>query len=157
MEKDIDKDMVKIFEILESSHRGKTINYKGVVGKALLEQRTYIKKHCSEYDPFGLCNIMECLSCENCYYKITLENGESISNTEVNLSKIAKRSAWDSVIDDDHEILFYDYIPKITKLLAYLSDEESQFRVIRKSDNEMMVNKVSNEKKLIKFRKSFEK
>lgn len=86
-------------------------NYEGVVGKALLEYRTGVNNHCASYDPFGLCNIMECLYCDNCYYKITMENGEAISNTDVDFNTIIVNSR--GFDDDNHEILFYDYVPEI--------------------------------------------
>ena len=107
-------------------------DYNGVIGKALLEYRTGIKDYCAAYDPFGLCNIMECLYCENCYYKITLENGESISNCDIDLNTLSNNREFE---DENHEILFYDYVPKIDDLFNYLFDEQSQFRVVRTSDN----------------------
>ena len=105
----------------------------GIIGKALLEHRTGIKGCCAKYDPFGLCNIMECLYCDNCYYKITMENGESISNyDDIDLNALNNNSR--GFEDENHEILFYDYVPKIDDLFNYLFDEQSQFRVVRTSD-----------------------
>lgn len=126
----------------------KFTNYDGVVGKALFEHRTGINDYCAHYDPFGLCRTMECLYCENCYYKITLENGEAISNTDKDLNSFDNKNR--GFADDDHEILFYDYVPKIDDLFAYLFDEDSQFRMVRKSDNIVMVDKVKPSKKLVK-------
>ena len=40
--------------------------------------------------------------------------------------------------DDNHEILFYDYVPKIDDLFCYLFTDESRFRIVRTSDNYVM-------------------
>ena len=127
----------------------KLFNYEGVVGKALLEYRVGINDHCASYDPFGLCNIMECLYCENCYYKITMENGESISNCgDIDLNTLNNNSR--GFEDYDHEILFYDYVPSIDNLFSYLFDENSQFKVLRTSDN-LVMNDFVKQKKLVKI------
>ncbi len=110
----------------------KPYDYTGVVGKALLEYRTGIKDSCASYDPFGLCNIMDCLYCENCAYKITMENGEAIATTDIDLNTLDNSSR--GFEDDDHEILFYDFVPKIDDLFSYLFDDNSEFRVLRTSD-----------------------
>ena len=126
----------------------KPFNYEGVVGKALLEYRVGINDHCASYDPFGHCNIMECLYCDNCYYKITMENGESITNTDVDLNTLNNYTR--GFEDDNHEILFYDYVPKIDGLFSYLFDENSKFKVLRLSDNVVMNDYVNRPKKLVK-------
>ena len=126
----------------------KPFNYEGVVGKALLEYRVGINDHCASYDPFGLCNIMECLYCDNCYYKITMENGESISNTDVDINTLNNSTR--GFEDNNHEILFYDYVPKTDDLFSYLFDENSEFKVLRLSDNMVMNDYVNRPKKLVK-------
>ena len=126
----------------------KPFNYEGVVGKALLEYRVGINNPCASYDPFGHCNIMECLYCDNCYYKITMENGESISNTDVDINTLNNSTR--GFEDDNHEILFYDYVPKTDDLFSYLFDENSEFKVLRLSDNMVMNDYVNRPKKLVK-------
>ena len=126
----------------------KPFNYEGVVGKALLEYRVGINDHCALYDPFGLCNIMECLYCDNCYYKITMENGESISNTDVDINTLNNSTR--GFEDNNHEILFYDYVLKTDDLFSYLFDENSEFKVLRLSDNMVMNDYVNRPKKLVK-------
>ena len=126
----------------------KPFNYEGVVGKALLEYRVGINDHCASYDPFGLCNIMECLYCDNCCYKITMENGESISNTDVDINTLNNSTR--GFEDGNHEILFYDYVPKTDDLFSYLFDENSEFKVLRLSDNMVMNDYVNRPKKLVK-------
>jgi len=123
-------------------------DYTGVVGKALLEYRTGIKDSCTCYDPLVLCNIMECLYCENCAYKITMENGEAIATTDIDLNTLDNSSR--GFEDDDHEILFYDFIPETDDLFSYLFDENSEFRVLRTSDNIVMNDYVKDEHKLVK-------
>ena len=126
----------------------KPFNYEGVVGKALLEYRVGINNPCASYDPFGHCNIMECLYCDNCYYKITMENGESIFSADVDLNTLNNSTR--GFEDDNHEILFYDYVPKIDDLFSYLFDENSKFKVLRLSDNMVMNDYVNRPKKLVK-------
>jgi len=123
-------------------------DYTGVVGKALLEYRTGIKDSCTCYDPLVLCNIMECLYCENCAYKITMENGEAIATTDIDLNTLDNSSR--GFEDDDHEILFYDFIPETDDLFSYLFDENSEFRVLRTSDNIVMNDYVKDEHKLVR-------
>lgn len=123
-------------------------SYDGVVGKATLEYRTGIKKLCVHYDPFGLCNIIECLYCENCYYNITIENGEVLSNSNIELSAI--NDNYKEFEDDTHEILFYDYVPDINNLFNYLFSEESQFRIVRTRDKIVMNDHVKSQKKFVK-------
>ncbi len=128
---------------------GETLkNYDCVVGKALLEYRTGVNELCSQIDSLGLCNIMDCLYCNNCYYKITLENGEAIANTDVDLKSLDnKRRGFEDV---DHEILFYDYVPDIDDLFGYLFDDNSQFKIVRKNDNMVMVDKKKPEKRIVR-------
>ena len=123
-------------------------DYTNVVGKALLQYRTGVKDFCASYDPFGLCNIMECLYCDNCYYKITMENGELITNTDVDLNTLNNSTR--GFEDDNHEILFYDYVPKIDNLFSYLFDENSEFKVLRLSDNMVMNDYTKKQNKLVK-------
>ena len=113
----------------------------------MLEYRTGIKDYCAAYDPFGLCNIMECLYCENCYYKITLENGESISNCDIDLNTLSNNREFE---DENHEILFYDYVPEVDDLFSYLFDDNSKYRIIRKEDNVITYDHVYSTKKMIK-------
>lgn len=123
-------------------------DYTGVVGKAFLEYRVGVNDHCAAYDPFGLCNIMQCLYCDNCYYKITMENGEAITNADDDLNSIIVNSR--GFDDDCHEILFYDYVPKIEDLYGYLFDENSEFKILRTSDNRVMNDYVKSKKTMIK-------
>ena len=116
-----------------------TYNFVGVVGKALLQYRSGINNHCASYDPFGLDNIMQCLYCDNCYYKITMENGEFITNTNVDLNGFPTDSR--GFEEDDHIILFYDYVPKTEDLFNYLFSDSSEFKVVRTCDTHVMYNR----------------
>ena len=128
---------------------GKVLNnYDGVLGKALLERRTGVNGSCNQYDSLGLCSIMDCLYCENCYYKITLDTGEAIANSNVELKEIDDKSR--GLMDDDYEIFFYDFVPEVDDLFGYLFDDNSQFRMIRKCDSIVMVDNVQSRKKLLK-------
>ncbi len=119
-------------------------NYDGVVGKALLEYRTCINEVCSKPD----CNILDCLYCGNCYYRITLENGDVLANSEVDLSTIDNYSK--GFEDNDHEILFYDHVPEVDNLFSYLFDDNSQFRIVRTEDRTVMYDHTGTNKKLVK-------
>lgn len=115
----------------------KKIDYSDAVGKASLVYRTEIKDTCSAYDPFELCDILECLYCDNSAYAITLESGSGIVKSEKDLYSYPDEHQ--GLIDHDHEILFYDRVPLAEELYDYLFDEESKYKIIRKSDNEVMV------------------
>lgn len=123
-------------------------DFNGVKGRAKLEYRTCVKSACSIYDPYGLCTISNCLYCENCYYKITLENGEVLANTEVDLDTVDSYGKGSDV--DDNEILFYDYVPEVDDLFSYLFDDDSKYRIIRKEDNVITYDHVYSTKKMIK-------
>lgn len=116
----------------------KEIDYEGVVGKATLVHRTEIVDSCASYDPFGLCNILECLYCDNCAYIIELESGNGIFKSDKKIVEYPKEHS-SGMTDDDHEILFYDRIPLEEELFQYLFDEESKYKIIRKKDNLIMV------------------
>ena len=51
---------------------GKVFNNKdGVIGEAKLERKAGVKDPCDCMANL-ICNIRDCLYCEDCYYKITL-------------------------------------------------------------------------------------
>ena len=123
-------------------------NTNDAVGRALLQYRTGIVDHCGAYDPFGLCHTDECLYCENCIYRITLENGEALSNdTVIEFDKLEKACIGSG---RTQEILFYDYVPKIEDLFNYLFDDNSHYTF--KSASEEIIAKYypKNEKVLLK-------
>ena len=148
-------------EIIDEMNRqvaGKPLkNNNGVKGKAFLEVRSCINDTCAAYDPFGLCNIMECLKCENAYFKITLQDGSIISNNE---DAFENTNIEVGLKQDDHDILFYDYVPTKDELLDYLDDKKSQYRVVRLFDNMVMndyvgeFNRDYKERKLVNFKKN---
>ncbi len=118
------------------------LDREDALGEVLLEHRTEKEGPCSTFDPFGSCNIMDCLYCPNSDFKISYPNGDRLF-TEDDIDSISKK-----YLDDDHVIIFYDRIPSIDELYAYLFDEESQFKIIRLSDNRVMVNRVREDLKL---------
>lgn len=114
--------------------------YDEVVGEVLLQIRTNKLRPCTYYSPFGLCRTLECLYCENCDFMITYPNSEAIATND-NLRKEMQH-----VTDDDFEILFYDRLPDIDELYSYLFSDDSQFRIVRLSDSEVMVDHVNKHK-----------
>ena len=112
------------------------LDREGALGEAILEHRTEKKGSCSEYDSLGFCNIMDCLYCENCDFKISYPNGDKLFTND-DLDCISKK-----FLDDDHVIIFYDRVPSVQELYSYLFDEKSQFKIVRLSDNYTMVDRV---------------
>ena len=130
------------YKTLEKQNKCKKENiYTNVVGSAKIIHKTDVNFSCSNHDSLGLCNVLECLYCDNSAYMIMLESSEGIikSDNDTFSDKFSKDG---KLTDYDHEILFYDKIPKIDELFSYLFDENSQYRIIRKIDNEIMVDKV---------------
>ena len=147
----------KIIDEMNRQVSGKPLkNNNGVKGKAYLEVRSCINDACSAYDSSGLCNVMQCLKCENAYYKITLEDGSIVSNNEEAFENTNIKVGFK---EDDHDILFYDYVPTKDELLDYLDDKKSQYRVVRLFDNMVMndyvgeFNRDYKERKLVKLQK----
>ncbi len=142
----VTKKELAIMNDLPNLSGDKIEDYVVIIGEALLEHRTGIKRHCSAYDSLGLCSISNCLDCENCYYKITLENGATIANSNVDLSTIKESGT--GFIDDDHKIYFYDQVPGKDNLLNYIFSDKSNYRLVRTSDNRIMYDHLSKSKKL---------
>lgn len=110
----------------------KIYNYYGSVGKATLKHKSIALSPCANYNKLDLNNILECIYCGNCYYEIILENGDKISNFNDNFNIINDTDKLNTSID--YDIIFYDYVPKIDDLFAYLFDENSLYRIVRLSD-----------------------
>lgn len=134
--KSIDVSRKKNIEIIYPTKS--EIDYTGVVGKARLIHRTEIVDSCASYDPLGLCNILECLYCENCAYSIELESGNGIIKSDKKIEEYSKEHP-SGMTDEEHEILFYDKVPSEEELFQYLFEEESKYKIIRKNDNVIMV------------------
>ncbi len=116
----------------------------GRLGSALLEVTNGIKVPCAYYDPFGLCKMIECLYCDNCQFKITYKNGDAIATFDniVYLKRLVENT--------NYEIVFYDRIPSIDEVYSYMFDEESKYKIIRKEDNCVMVDKTYKPKEYVK-------
>jgi len=132
----------EVNQIIRENFAGKKLkSYEGVVGQAKIERKMI--DPCVYYDPFGLCRVSECLYCENCCYKITKENGQAISNVGRKFNSVKNEDD----LNDDHAILFYDYVPYIDDLFSYIFDEDSRFRIVRLTDNIVM----SDQTKIVKL------
>ena len=112
------------------------LDREDALGEAILEHRTEKKGPCYEYNSIGFCNIMDCLYCENCDFKISYPNGDKLFTND-DLDCISKK-----FLDEDHVIIFYDRVPSIHELYSYLFDANSQFKIVRLSDNYTMVDRV---------------
>lgn len=113
------------------------INGDEAKGKALLRYRTGVLNDCFNYDKLESCNILECLYCENSVYEIMLESGNGIKKGERDIESYHNDHTKN--IDNEYEIWFYDIIPTEDELFSYLFDEESRYKIIRKVDNEEIV------------------
>lgn len=80
------------------------------------------KRNCYKYDPFGLCTVVDCLKCENCTFEIHSED----------------YSVEESKENEIYILEFFEGIPNEEEMISYLLSEESDYRIIRYSDNEIM-------------------
>ena len=101
------------------------VNDNEVKGRALLRFRTGVLNDCLECDKLESCSIIDCLYCENSAYEIMLESGNGIKKGEMNIESDVY----------NHDMLFYDMVPTEEDLFLYLFDEESRYKIIRKTDN----------------------
>lgn len=108
------------------------VNGVEVKGKALLRYKTN--------EP---CNILECLYCEDSTYEIILESGNGIKKGQENIDSYSF----------DHEILFYDIIPTEEELFSYLFDENSRYKIIRRTDNAEIIDTTSMIRPVVKNKK----
>ena len=123
-------------------------NYDGVVEKAFLEHISGINSHCATHDQHRQCDIMNCLYCDNSYFKITLANGDGIISTAEELSKSIKEKV--EADDYDYEILFYDSAPTADELYSYLFSDSSSYRFVRVWDNIIIIDHFKKQKQLSK-------
>ncbi len=106
--------------------------YDNVIGEAVLEIRKDLIYPCNK----NCTDILDCLYCENCYFKITCDN-ESIGT----FNGITKAPS-----DDDFEILFYDYTPDIEDMYSYLFSDDSSYRIIKIKDSEIVLDHFVNKR-----------
>ena len=102
-----------------------SVNGIEVIGKAVLKLKMDMSNNCSNCNKIELCDILECLYCNNSSYVITLENGNGIKKNAIDIDSNYH----------EYEILFYDIIPTEMELFSYLFDDESRYKIIRKVDN----------------------
>lgn len=126
-------------------------NYDGVLGWAFLEHISGINSHCVTHAKHRQCDIMNCLYCNNSYFKITLPNGDGIISTGEELSKDIKEKV--EVDDYDYIILFYDYVPNVDELYSYLFRDKSSFRFVRTWDNIIIIDHKAPYKTLARNKK----
>jgi|GEM_PF-3124455 len=99
---------------------------KKCAGIALLKVKDTVKSSCASYDPFGLCMVHECLKCENSKYEIIIINSDENTN-------VYKSVDYDSKGKNEQIYLieFMDYVPSINKFVAYLEEDENNYRLTR--------------------------
>ena len=76
---------------------------------------------CPTVDPIGLCTILDCMKCENCNYRIIMDNGEVIKDFS------------DDLESEKYLIEFFDDV-KSRDILNYLYDNNSDYRITRECD-----------------------
>lgn len=126
-------------------------NYDGVLGLAFLEHISGINSHCVTHAKHRQCDIMNCLYCNNSYFKIALQNGDVIVSPGVELSKDIKEKV--EADDYDYEILFYDFVPNVDELYSYLFSNNSSFRFVRTWDNIIIIDHKAPYKTLARNKK----
>ena len=108
-----------------------------------------IKIPCSYYDQFGICSVLDCLCCDNSYFKISFKNTESIvfNGEEKSLDRFS--------LDDTYEILFFDRVPNIEELYSYIYDDDSEYIIINKDTKLVVVDKLKKNKQYKLTKKTF--
>ena len=94
---------------------------------AILDIVTEVERPCSDMDPFGLDTVTDCITCSNSDYKIMLD-GKVIKEFK-NLSSNTEEEN-----KERHVIEFFDDIPAPDNIIAYLEDNNSNYRITRDSD-----------------------
>ena len=94
---------------------------------AILDIVSNVERPCSDMDPFGLDTVTDCLTCSNSDYKIMLD-GKVIKDFK-NLSSNTEEENKERYV-----IEFFDDIPTPDNIIAYLEDNNSNYRITRDSD-----------------------
>lgn len=96
----------------------------GVAQTAILEIKSQILNGCATYDPIGLCTINDCFQCENCAYRMTFDNGVIVETDDFDKFSI------------ESERYLLEFLTPIGKdIYGYLTDDNSDYRITRLSDN----------------------
>lgn len=125
--------------------------------KAVLKLKTMTLNPCGNYDPFGLCTIPECMSCENSSFIIEFDSpNESYPNG------IYKKGDYEKYENNEELFLieFMEGIPVPEHIIEYLLKDESNYRITRVKDsvimrrsNEGIDNQKGSSKKITRKRK----
>ena len=91
--------------------------------------KTEVKNTCNYYDPFGMCNIIDCMRCSNSAIKIILGNGMILGDMDYSMKGHE---------EEKYVIVFYDKIPTREELTSYLLNEESDYKLVRLVDGMLM-------------------
>ena len=94
---------------------------------AILDIVTEVERPCSDMDLFGLDTVTDCITCSNSDYKIMLD-GKVIKEFK-NLSSNTEEENKERYV-----IEFFDDIPAPDNIIAYLEDNNSNYRITRDSD-----------------------
>ena len=89
-------------------------------GKGLISLDIKDKDDCPIFDPFGMCTVTDCLTCDNCEYLVILASGEVLKNF---------------VKDDCEDKYLIEFFDEITgDVVEYLLDNTNDYRITRISD-----------------------
>lgn len=94
---------------------------------ATLDITRELKDPCAFYDPFGQDTVIDCLTCENCDYKIISPKGNIIKDFNTSLQN-------NSLETTRYIIEFFDQMPPNESIVPYLEEESSNYRITRDSD-----------------------
>lgn len=94
---------------------------------ATLDITRELKDPCAFYDPFGQDTVIDCLTCENCDYKIISPKGQIIRDFHTSLQDKSRETT-------RYIIEFFDQMPTNEKIVQYLEEDSNDYRITRDSD-----------------------
>lgn len=120
-----EKQVVKPVE--EVSVEEKQVYPELLVGNsktAILFLQAGVNESCANYDPFGLCTVVDCLQCKNSVYRIAFDNDVCIETDDFDSRKSQSK---------EYLLEFEDCIDR--DIFEYLVDQNSNYRITRVKDN----------------------
>lgn len=93
---------------------------KKCLNKAVINLVIKDEQECPKKDPFGLCTVTDCLSCENCDYMIIMADDQTLNDYVKN--------------DPNDKYLVQFFEPITCDVFEYLLDEYNDYRITRISD-----------------------
>ena len=83
-----------------------------------------LKRRCSDYDPFGLCTVQDCIKCENCDYKFVDKTGLIVRDFKTFTLKANRMKIQKYLLECFDDVDYYNFE-------KYLLNNESDYRITR--------------------------